>query len=362
MTAVPLPGRGLTRLVPADYGRGSTEDLLNPMCKHTGILLFVLFLSNAPARLVAGPPEAEISNRSIQAKLYLPDPEQGYYRGTRFDWSGIIHSLRYQGHEYFGQWFERYDPKIHDAITGPVEEFRSKDGGLGYDEAKTGETFIRIGVGVVRKPEEQAYRAFHTYDIVDPGKWQVETSADRVTFIHELKGPNGYAYLYRKTVRLEKDKPVLVLEHSLRNTGRRTIETAQYDHNFFVIDGQPTGPDASVKFPFELRAVADLKGMAEVRDSRLQYLRELEPGQSVFTELQGYGSDAKDYDIRMEHRKAGAGVRITGNRPLAKVIFWSIRTTFCPEPYTEMRIEPGKESTWRITYEFYTLPVKAASR
>ena len=52
-----------------------------------------------------------------------PTRNTGYYRGTRFDWSGAIASLTWNGHEYFGQWFDRYDPKIHDAITGPVEEF-----------------------------------------------------------------------------------------------------------------------------------------------------------------------------------------------------------------------------------------------
>ena len=73
----------------------------------------------------ADAPQAAISNGTLDAKLYLPDSASGYYRGTRFDWSGVIHSLRYRGHEYFGTWFERYDPKTHDAITGPVE-VRSK--------------------------------------------------------------------------------------------------------------------------------------------------------------------------------------------------------------------------------------------
>ena len=119
----------------------------------------VIWCLLAAGNLHAGEfPEAEISNGSIQARLLLPDPEHGYYRGTRFDWSGAIASLKYKGHEYFGQWFEKYDPKIHDAIMGPVEEFRTNDAGLGYAEAKTGDTFIRIGVGVVRKPEEAQYR------------------------------------------------------------------------------------------------------------------------------------------------------------------------------------------------------------
>ena len=51
--------------------------------------------SNTPA--AAEYPQAEISNESIHARLYLPDPVNGYYRGTRFDWSGIIASLEFQG-------------------------------------------------------------------------------------------------------------------------------------------------------------------------------------------------------------------------------------------------------------------------
>jgi hypothetical protein len=301
-------------------------------------------------------PEARISNGVVDAKLYPPDVESGYYRGTRFDWSGVIHSLRYKNHEYFGQWFEHYDPKLHDAIMGPVEEFLTHDAGLGYAEAKAGGNFVRIGVGVVKKPEEPAYQRFETYEIVDPGQRTLRQGKDWIEFTHELTSDTGYGYVYTKTIRLAADKPVMTLEHSLRNTGKKVIETSVYDHNFFVIDGQPTGPESVVRLPFDARATQDLKGLADVRSKELVYRQELEKGQSVFTELEGFGPTARDYDIRLENRKAGAGVRITGDKPIAKLVFWSIRTTFCPEPYIEMSIDPGKESTWKITYEFYTLP------
>jgi hypothetical protein len=304
----------------------------------------------------AGPPQLNISNGSVDANLYLPDLQSGYYRGTRFDWSGVISSLRYKGHEYFGQWFERYDPKTHDAIAGPVEEFLTRDAGLGYQDAKPGDGFIRIGVGVVRKPDEPAYQRFKTYEILDPGKRSLRNGPDWVEFTHELSSDTGYAYVYKKTVRLAKDKPVLTLEHTLRNTGRFAIETSVYDHNFFVIDGQPTGPNSVVRFPFEAHATKSLQNLAEMRAGQLVYLQELEKGQSVFTELEGFGSMARDYDIRLENRKAGAGVRIVGDKPISKLVFWSIRTTFCPEPYIDLRVEPGSESAWKITYEFYDLP------
>ena len=296
-------------------------------------------------------PQAEISNSSVRATVYLPDAQSGYYRGTRFDWSGVIASLKWNGHEYFGQWFDRYDPKIHDAITGPVEEFLTGESGLGYVEAKPGENFVRIGVGAVRRPDEPAYRRFETYEIVDAGKWTVNKSSDKIEFIHELGDTAGYSYVYRKTLRLAKDS--LVLEHRLKNTGKKRIATSVYNHNFFTMDRQPTGPDIVVRFPFVPRAARPLNDLAAIRGNDANFLREFVKGQTVFTEVEGFGATAKDYDFRIENRKTGAGVRITGDRPLQKVYFWSAHLTTCPEPYIDVSVEPGKESSWRITYQFY---------
>ena len=127
-------------------------------------------------------PQAEITNGQIHAKLYLPDAKHGYYRGTRFDWSGVIASLEYQGHNYYGPWFDQVDPKVHDfeyagvqvvaspctAISGPVEEFQTNGSGLGWDEAKVGGTFVKIGIGVLRK-DDANYDFVKLREIVDPG-------------------------------------------------------------------------------------------------------------------------------------------------------------------------------------------------
>ena len=208
------------------------------------------------------------------------------------------------GREYFGQWFDKYDPKIHDAIMGPVEEFLTGDTSLGYQEAPVGGTFVRIGVGVLRKPEDRAYERFRTYDIVDPGRWTVRPAKDRIEFVHELKSDLGYAYRYTKTIRLVGGKPEMLIEHVLRNTGRKAIATHQYNHNFFVM-GEPTGPDTSVTFPFALKPKQPLSSnFAEVRDGKLVYTAELPKGPSVFSEFEGFGPSAADYDFRVENRKA----------------------------------------------------------
>jgi hypothetical protein len=303
-------------------------------------------------------PQAEISNGLIKAKILLPDPERGYYRGSRFDWGGVIESLTYKGHNFFGRWFEHYDPTLHDAIMGPVEEFRGEDGALGYNEAKPGGYFVKIGVGLLRKLDDEKYSFARTYPVANAGKRIVTPENDRVHFQHELSNGEGYAYLYKKTVRLARGKPELVIQHSLKNAGRRVIDTSVYNHDFYMIDARPAGPDYRVAFAFTPRAEQDLKGLAEILAKELAYKRELKPGgESVFTPITGFGAAAKDNDVIVENAKAQAGVRETGDRPLSAFNFWSIRSTVCPEAYIHMRIEQGKTFTWKITYRFYTLPL-----
>ena len=82
----------------------------------------------------------------------------------------------------------------------------------------------------------------------------------------------------------------------------------------------------------------------------------------MFTELGGFGENAADYDIRIENQKAGAGVRIVGDRPIAKFVFWSIRTTLCPEPYIQLDAAPGRDTSWKYTYEFYKLASSGSNR
>ncbi|MEO8098104.1 MAG: hypothetical protein ABI811_10415 [Acidobacteriota bacterium] len=300
----------------------------------------------------ADPQQLEISNANIHAKLYVPDAKTGYYQATRFDWAGSIASLDWKGRNYFGKWFDRYDPKIHDAITGPVEEFSE----LGYAEAAVGETFLKIGVGALRKPAEQAYDKFKTYEIANPGQWIVIAARDHIDFEHFVTDTNGYAYEYRKTVLLTPNG--FVLDHSLRNTGRKVIDTSVYEHNFYMLDGQPSGPNISVKLEFAPKAVANLRGLAETKGYQIAFLKELVPGETVLTNIEGFSGAISDYDIRVENRATGTAVRQTSNKPISKMVFWSIRTTVCPEAYIDVRVEPGGEVTWRINYDFYTVSTK----
>lgn len=291
-----------------------------------------------------GFPSTAIANDKLSVKLYLPDANTGYYRGTRFDWSGQIGSLKSARHEYFGQWFEKYDPKLHDSIQGPVEEFSE----LGFEEAAAGGSFLRVGVGVVVRPDSKPYDRFRTYEIVDAGRWDVKKGKDRITMTHTVNGA-GFAYRYRKTVRLQGSE--MFIDHELGNTGTKEMKLTQYNHQFFVMDGKPTGPETQVTFPFTLQAKRAPAGeLATVKGGEIAYKRELQKGESVFGIFEG--APAAGYDIRVGRRDSGAQVRIRGDRPIDSLVFWSIRSTVCPEPYVRIHTAPGKKTRWTYRYTF----------
>src|SRR4030095_2792884 len=182
-------------------------------------------------------PEATISNKQLRVRMYLPDPVNGFYRGARFDWSGMVSTVEFAGHTFYGQWFSRMDPATRDvgyqgdevlvsrntSAVGPAQEFQTP---LGYDNAKEGDRFVKIGVGVLKKRDDTRYAFANVYDIVDHGKWSVNKTANSVEFTQELNDKaTGYAYLYKKTIQLSGDKPEMVIQHSLKNTGKLSIQS-----------------------------------------------------------------------------------------------------------------------------------------
>ncbi|MCP4470911.1 MAG: hypothetical protein GY815_09535 [Gammaproteobacteria bacterium] len=96
-------------------------------------------------------PRIELDNGYLQAAIFLPDAERGYYRGTRFDWSGIIERVDYAGHRFYAPLHRQHNPLGHDFVSGPAGEFAMFHP-MGFDEAAAGESFVKIGVGLLEKP------------------------------------------------------------------------------------------------------------------------------------------------------------------------------------------------------------------
>jgi len=296
------------------------------------------------------PLEAEISNGIVSAKLLLPDPTNGYYRGVRFDWSGVIADLTFGGHHYFGKWSDRYEPTLHDAIMGPVDAYDP----IGYDEARQGETFVKIGVGTVEKIDDTPYAFVKPYKLVNGGVWKSHKKGkNAMQYEHTLNDPLC-SYHYTKTLSLTRGKPELTISYRLKNTGTRRIQTNAFNHNFFVMDDQPIGPGFSVKFPFAPAGEPKGKTAAAVVDDKvIRYTEVLNKGESFFiAPLTGFGATSSDYDLLVSNSNTNTAVRVQCDQPIVKFVFWSAARTVCPEPYIAVGVDPGQEIQWKITYTF----------
>jgi hypothetical protein len=311
---------------------------------------------------LAASPQITIGNGLITARIAPPDPARGFYRGTRFDQAGVITSLAYKGRNFYGPWFDRVAPEVLDyaydgqgrvvggpdsATSGPVEEFAP----LTF-EAMPG-TFVKIGVGVLRQPDSQPYDHYRHYKIEDPGTRTTKVTRDSLTFTQALSS-NGIAYVYEKTLRLVPGEPELVIEHRLKNTGPKPINTTVYDHNFLRL--KPGNADVKVTFPFTINAASPPSAdLVRIEGSTLTYLRPMKNKERISFLITGFGADAKDYDFRVDDTASGAGVRVQGDQPVTRLNIFSIDKVQSVEPYIAIGLAAGEEKRWRYVYTF-TVP------
>jgi hypothetical protein len=246
------------------------------------------------------------------------------------------------------------------------------------------------------------YNHSRPYVVANGGTWDVKRSRDAVEFTHTLSEPSiNFGYVYTKVVRLTPGKPQMTIAHVLKNTGSKPIVTNVYNHNFTTIDKQPTGPDIEITVPWQMTRAAGrggrgpstppgagrqgaaparqgpppvdpsaplaagermgtqcghprMQALASPQGNKLVYSKVLEGAECYQASFIGFGAAPADNDIRIENKRTGAGVRITGDRPLTRFGYWSIRTVVAPEPYIDLNVAPGQQFAWTYTYDYYT--------
>jgi hypothetical protein len=314
-----------------------------------------------PASVLDSLPHKDITNGIVSAKVYLPG-DGAFYRGTRFDRTGVVAHATYKGTDYGQYWFSSYSPYVHDfawqngqvtvspasGAAGPSEEFTA----INYDEAGIGGKFLKIGVGILKR-DTDAYDFVHIYPVVNEGKRGSSVTKTSVRMTHDLSDKDtGYGYSYVKTVRLVPGKAQMQIEHVLKNTGKKDIVTAVYCHNFLSL--APGNENLTLTAPFALQAGRPLQAdAASVNGSTLKYLRAVKEGESVTSPFTGFGDKASDYDFKVVNTATGFGQRIRADQPLSRINFWSIRTTFSWEPYIAISLKPGQTKRWTYTYDYF---------
>jgi hypothetical protein len=205
----------------------------------------------------------------MSVKVFMPTygdfaNENDYYQGSRFEHGSMIGDIMLGDNRKvygLGLWRTPHNPAWPESGVGLASEFGCGDNGntcigkgditngvLGYDTAKPGDPFLKIGVGALVKgscadcigEDAQVYQFNSPYKFYRPPKWTVLPSPglNEVSFVSE-ESLGDYGYRIQKTVRL--DGNVLTVRTILSNAGKKQFTTPWYSHHFFSGDDVPLG-------------------------------------------------------------------------------------------------------------------------
>lgn len=258
--------------------------------------------------------------------------------GPRFDSTASVASVSTPAHTYLAE-------------AGLADEFGLEGVGvLGYREASLGGSFIKIGVGLLKRDVETKYRFQHSYPVVRRFPVKVEATDASVQMTQVSEPFSGYQYRYEKTYRPAGSRG-LVIEYVLTNLGSKRFSFEHYNHNFFAFDGEGGSENytvtAAFSWPAEPAAGWRLDGRKRlVLSSQLTGLSGVYWGVPV--EIA-----ASQHRLILQHRK-GIAVVITGDSDATRFAIWADGGAICPELFIHRELSPGDTARWTRTYHFVT--------
>ena len=279
------------------------------------------------------PENIQLHSQRLEALLSYPGCT---YRGSRFDWTGFITQVTLDGQHTFCI-PESLQSNTGSGGSGLCTEF-GIDLPVGYDEAHPGELFPKLGIGLLRRPDNEAYSFGRTYEVAQPFPMQVETCPDQVNIRIEPIDCHGFAARLVKTIRLRENK--LETTCDLHNTGQKAILTHEYAHNFVAIDRQPVGPDYRLHFPYPVsydeKATVSLD-MLDIQGSEVGFNN---PLASLYLRPLGYAQTANP-QWEMTLKSNGVGLREVDDFTPMRVAVWGTFHVLSPEIFVGISLQPG---------------------
>ncbi len=286
--------------------------------------------------------------RSNRLSVEIAAPGTVYQR-TRFDWAGFITQVTLDGSHTFCV-PEDYDPKAGTGGIGLCNEFGNEKS-VGYTDAKPGDLFPKLGIGLLVRPDGSAYNFFRPYEIAQRFPIHIEAGESQARFTVEPLECRGYAARETKTVSVEGN--CLQISYLLENTGSRPIDTHEYCHNFIGIDRQPVGPDYHLRFPYPV-AFEKMQMNTEILQVQGGDIRwKALPQKPFFCRPTGfYPTEKPQWELRLE--SSGAGMCEYDDFPPSRVALWGVGHVVSAEMYTDIDIQPGQSQAWTRRYEFFS--------
>ncbi|HAI13565.1 MAG TPA: hypothetical protein DCM28_17800, partial [Phycisphaerales bacterium] len=277
-------------------------------------------------------PRVSIQNNDVRAILPLPDTQKGFYRSIRFEWAGQIEQLSVGDTQLLASLHQDHSPTGLDYATGTAEEFFEP---IGFDEVSAGESFMKLGVGLLQKPMDHEYFFGAAYWPIRFFDWQTDVQSDKVTFTQHGESPTGHAYRYVKALQLTDSPKGLVIEHQLTNTGKKRIVTNHYNHNFIRINNTDIDKRYRVDFPYSPQTLNNVRSRMKLNKNQVTPLG----NGTIFTPMTGF-ADVSDSHLTVTHLPSDTKLHIRSDQPMIRFWFFASDRVICPEMFTHIDLPP----------------------
>ena len=289
-----------------------------------------------------------LQNKNLEIHIDLP--EEGY-NFSRFDWTGKITQLKFQNSPLTIT--ERTDV-VNDAAFGKgfYNEF-GIDTALGFEETAKGGWFHKIGVGLLKKEDDQYL--FHKKYKIKPAQFKITTAPNKILISCISAAVIGYAYVLKKEIALQGSG--FTINYQLENTGEKDIRTDEYVHNFMAINNELVGSDYVLKFPFQLQpgrfgeTVNNEQQL--VLGSKEFGFKDTPKEQFFFSNLSGGENVNAAWELL--HHKHKIGISETASFKTQKINLWGWEHVISPELFYPIFIQAGETTKWSRTYKVFRL-------
>lgn len=330
-------------------------------CRHAAVALCIACLLLAGCRthhFAAGTDVAPrhagsrvLRNGPLVVEVMEPSPPERYNRGVRFTPVAAVLGARLDGREFL------YSPVEHDTVgdhAGLAAEFDLciPDGSPehlppGYLEAKVGEGFLKIGVGVLRKQNRQ-YSLFQQCEVIEPAVTAVTWDRASARFVQTCNGVNGYAYALDAGVEVGTNQ--ISVAWTLRNTGTKPFTTRHYTHNFLRFGDQDVGPGYVLSFPYDV-AVRGLESEQAQHGREIHFKARIPKWVNAVVPYPADYAGPNACEVRST--VSGQWLRCETSLPGLRTDIHARAGYLSPEQFVELTLAPGERRLWTRTYSLH---------
>lgn len=280
------------------------------------------------------------------------------YVSSRFDWNGLVSSVRFLGTELLGQEKPPFQRNPARFGRGLHNEF-GINACIGYDDCAVGEWFPKIGTGWLRK-DDKPYFFYTGYELERLSFDCGVTGRESAVFHCESGERNGYAYSYDKRISMADGG--FVIHYALTNRGSKPLETNEYIHNFLCFDSKRIDRGYALSFPWNLDPAQFTEtnnpdGILSVSGNRVEVTGKT--GKQFYLGGLSAGKEEKDglaASWTLSHPGVGVSLSERGSFMPSAVHVWGWKSVISPEIFFSFRAEPGATVEWERTYAARALP------